>query len=112
MSNSSVSPNEIHRQQPVRATEIPHLVRIPAAARLIGLPVSLLRKSFISERKRPKNVPPPPPHKRIGRSIYILIDQLPEWVEALTGAGGEFSVGARCKPGRPTVAERIARRRR
>jgi hypothetical protein len=59
----------------IRATA--HLIRVPEAARLTGLPRSLLRKSFMSEDKRPKNVPPPPPHKRIGRAVYILASELP-----------------------------------
>jgi hypothetical protein len=52
----------------IRATA--HLIRVPEAARITGLPRSLLRKSFMSQDKRPKNVPPPPPHKRIGRGLH------------------------------------------
>lgn len=37
----------------------------------------------MSEEKRPPNVPLPPPHKRIGRAIYVLADRLEEWVTAL-----------------------------
>src|SRR5262249_51789025 len=44
----------------------PHLVRVPEAARITGLPRSILRKSFMREEKRPPNIPPPPPHRRIG----------------------------------------------
>jgi hypothetical protein len=58
-----------------------YLVRLKEAAAITGLPVSLLRKSFMSEDKRPNNVPLPPPHKRIGRAIYILADRLPDWIE-------------------------------
>jgi len=37
----------------------------------------------MSEGKRPNNVPLPPPHKRIGRAIYILAERLPDWIEGL-----------------------------
>jgi len=57
-----------------------YLVRVQKAAAITGLPASVIRKSFIAEAKRPKNVPPPPPHKRIGRSVYIIRDQLLLWV--------------------------------
>jgi hypothetical protein len=60
-----------------------HLIRVAEAARVTGLPVSLLRKTFIAEHKRPKNVPSPPPHKRIGRAVYIIADRLAAWVENL-----------------------------
>jgi predicted DNA-binding transcriptional regulator AlpA len=60
-----------------------HLIRLPEAAAITGLPLSLLRKSFMSEEKRPNNVPLPPPHKRIGRAIYILAERLPDWIEGL-----------------------------
>jgi hypothetical protein len=60
-----------------------HLVKLPEAAKITGLPLSLLRKAFMREEKRPRNVPAPPPHKRIGRAIYILADRLPAWVESL-----------------------------
>jgi hypothetical protein len=91
-----------------RTSPSAHLIRVPEAARLTGLPQSLLRKSFIAEEKRPRNVPPPPPHKRIGRAIYILADRLPAWVESL-GTAGSAPTGNR-RRGRPSVAERIARR--
>lgn len=87
-----------------------HLVRVPEAARLTGLPQSLLRKSFMAEGKRPKNVPPPPPHKRIGRAVYILSDRLAEWIETL----GQLPTGVPPRTGhrrgRPTVTDRVARR--
>lgn len=92
-----------HTVAPIRVSA--HLVRVPEAARIIGLPLSLLRKSFMSEDKRPKNVPPPPPHKRIGRAVYIVANELPAWIESL----GEPSVKRR--RGRPTVTDRIMRRR-
>ena len=85
-----------------------HLIQVPEAARITGLPRSKLRKSFTAEHKRPKNVPAPPPHRRIGRSIYILADKLPAWVESL-GDTGTITASKR-RRGRPTVAERIARR--
>ena len=87
----------------------PLLVRVVDAAAITGLPVSLIRKSFIDERKRPANIPPPPPHKRIGRSVYILRDGLMDWVRSLD----EYSAPTRAnreRTGRPTVAERRARR--
>lgn len=73
----------------------PHLVRISQAAEITGLPASLLRKSFMSEEKRPKNVPSPPPHKRIGRAIYIIAEELPAWIGSLDRslAGSRHSSG-------------------
>ncbi len=94
--------------------EIAHLIRVPEAARITGLPPSLLRKSFMTESRRPPNIPPPPPHKRIGRAIYILADQLPAWIEGL-GRSAETMMlegQGRRRQGRPTVAERIALRKR
>jgi len=87
-----------------------HLIRIPEAARLTGLPQSLLRKSFMAEEKRPKNVPPPPPHKRIGRAVYILSDRLAEWIETLGQLPTGVSPRTEGRRGRPTVSDRIARR--
>jgi predicted DNA-binding transcriptional regulator AlpA len=92
----------------IRATA--HLIRVPEAARITGLPRSLLRKSFMSQDKRPKNVPPPPPHKRIGRAVYILANELPAWIESLGKAPAKMGLGERRRRGRPTVAERIMRR--
>jgi hypothetical protein len=92
---------------PGRAT--PHLVRIPEAARITGLPRSLFRKSFMTEEKRPKNVPLPPPHRRIGRAVYILANELPAWIEGLDNSAVSPGKNRR---GRPTVAERIMRRKR
>jgi hypothetical protein len=89
-----------------------HLVRVPEAARITGLPQSLLRKSFMAEGKRPKNVPSPPPHKRIGRAVYILADRLVEWVEALTQIPTPAPPGVGIRRGRPTIAERIKKRQR
>jgi len=85
-----------------------HLIRVPEAARLTGLPRSMLRKSFMREDRRPKNVPPPPPHVRVGRAVFILADKLDAWI---------ISIGAPIAPrkrprGRPTVAERISLRER
>jgi hypothetical protein len=59
------------------------LIRMADAAQITGLPISLIRKSFMSEVRRPPNVPGPPPHKRIGRAIYILADRLEDWVAGL-----------------------------
>lgn len=85
-----------------------HLIRIPEAARITGLPPSLLRKSFMCEEKRPKNIPPPPPHKRIGRAVYIVAGELSGWIENL---GVPFkairAAEDKRRRGRPTVAERI-----
>jgi len=107
-----MTPQDTHQQLELpivleRTRATPHLIRVPEAAQLTGLPVSLLRKCFMREDRRPKNVPPPPPHKRIGRAVYIIAHRLPAWVESL----GTFSVtDGKRKRGRPTVAERIARR--
>lgn len=90
--------------------EIAHLIRVPEAARITGLPKSLLRKSFMTESKRPPNIPPPPPHKRIGRAVYILADQLPAWIEGLGRPAENKTPEGRRRHGRPTVAERMALR--
>ncbi len=66
-----------HGQEPA------YFVRVDEAAEITGLPASLIRKSFIAETKRPRNVPPPPPHMRIGRAVYIIRDQLPAWLATL-----------------------------
>jgi hypothetical protein len=60
-----------------------YFVRVNEAAEITGLPPSLIRKSFIAEAKRPRNVPAPPPHMRIGRAVYIIRDQLPAWLATL-----------------------------
>ncbi len=86
----------------------PYLVRVPEAARITGLPASLIRKSFMKADKRPKNIPDPPPHLYIGSAVYIIADRLPEWIRGLAGQG--MSPLVTKKRGRPTVAERIARR--
>lgn len=87
-----------------------HLIRVPEAARIIGIPQSLLRKSFMREDRRPANVPTPPPHIHIGRAVYIIADQIPAWLETLGAAQGNPRPTRR--RGRPTVAERIAQRQR
>ena len=79
-----------------------HLIRVPEAAKLTGIPLSTMRKTFM--RVRPRNVPPPPPPTRIGRAVYIVADKLDGWVNSLPV--GE----APKKRGRPTKAEEIARR--
>lgn len=87
----------------------PHLVRVPEAARITGLPRSVLRKSFMREDKRPPNIPPPPPHKRIGRAVFIFADQLRPWLETIGEPAPANASGAK-RRGRPTVTERIALR--
>ena len=87
-----------------------HLIRIPEAARITGLPPSLLRKSFMCEEKRPKNIPPPPPHRRIGRAVYIVAGDLPGWIESLGVAFKAIRTEDKRRRGRPTVAERIMSR--
>ena len=86
----------------IRATA--HLIRVPEAARITGLPRSLLRKSFMSQDKRPKNVPPPPPHKRIGRAVYILANELPAWIESLGKAPIKMGLGDRGAAAAPPLA--------
>src|SRR5258707_997223 len=49
--------------KPIERRASVHLIRLGEAAAITGLPVSLLRKSFMSEARRPPNVPDPPPHK-------------------------------------------------
>lgn len=75
---------------------------------ITGLPVSLIRKSFIEDRKRPANVPSPPPHMRIGRSVYIIRDQLADWVTTLGELSTKFS-DRKPGPARPGVAQRRTR---
>lgn len=104
-SNDIGSPDRSEIDSHLRHRATAHLVRIPEAAEITGLPASLLRKSFIREEKRPKNVPPPPPHKRIGRAVYILADALPAWIQNLGVRASEHH-----RRGRATVAERILRR--
>jgi hypothetical protein len=87
-----------------------YLVRVNEAAAITGLPASLIRKSFMAEDKRPNGVPPPPPHKRIGRAIYILREKLLDWVESI-GRTNTIMPTGRQRRGRPTVVERIERRR-
>lgn len=87
-----------------------HLIRVPEAARLTGLPISILRKSFMRDEKRPRNIPKPPPHKRIGRAVYILARELPAWVEALGKAPVRLATEDKKRRGRPSVAERMKRR--
>jgi hypothetical protein len=86
------------------------LVRIPEAAQITGLPSSILRKSFMREERRPPNVPAPPPHKRIGRAIYIFSSELPAWLDNLGKPNVLLGRTHRTRRGRPTVAERIIRR--
>lgn len=86
----------------------PILVKVSRAAEISGYPKSFIRKTFIREELRPKNIPPPPPHQRRGRAVDIYADQIPSWVKAVEAflAG----VGRKSKRGRPTVAERMAQR--
>jgi hypothetical protein len=83
-----------------------YFVRVDEAAEITGLAASLIRKSFIAEAKRPRNVPPPPPHIRIGRAVYIICDQLPAWLASL-GEGTCRSVPVRPKR-KEAAAERSA----
>ena len=94
---------------PVEAQEgsYPLLVRVEEAAVITGLPASLIRKSFIDERKRPANIPAPPPHKRIGRSVYIIRDRLADWIRTLDQGRSEMEDGHPGR-GRPTVVQRRA----
>jgi hypothetical protein len=107
----SVSSDSSFEPKPDDAKEasLSYFVRVKEAASITGLSASLIRKTFIAEIKRPKNVPPPPPHKRIGKAVYIIRDQLPAWVEAL-GDAPSASETTRLRGGRPTVADRIKRR--
>src|ERR1700736_5822257 len=91
-----------HTVAPMRVSA--HLVRVPEAARITGLPPSLLRKSFMSEDERPKNVPPPPPHKRIGRAVYIVANELPAWIESLGKAPIKMGLGDRGAAAAPPLA--------
>lgn len=84
-----------------------HLIRVPEAARVTGLPISILRKSFMRDEKRPRNIPKPPPHKRIGRAVYILARELPAWVETLGKAPVRLATEDKKRRGRPTATERI-----
>src|SRR3546814_6550195 len=76
--------------------DTPALIKVSEAARMTGIPVSTLRKSFMAER--PRNIPAPPPHKRTGRAVYIIAKELDAWLDNL-------GIEPR-KRGRPTVAQR------
>lgn len=88
----------------------PLAVRIPQAAALSGVPTHVFEKSFMrpGRKSRPRHIPPPPPHFRVGRSIFIYVDGLSAWVESL----GKPIPAAPARRGRPTKAEQIARRQR
>jgi hypothetical protein len=88
----------------------PIYLRVPEAAAVTGLPEHLLRKSFIRADKRPKNVPPPPPHKKLGRSVLIIAAELSGW--AATVGSPVVVETPPAKGGRPSKAEQIARRKR
>lgn len=62
---------------------LPLFLTVKQAAEVIGMPLSLLEKSFMDPAKRPSYAPEPPPHVRNGRSIYILTAELPAWARAL-----------------------------
>lgn len=90
----------------MRTTSI--TVRVPEAAAICGLPPHVLKKSFMCPAKRPKGIPAPPPHVRVGRAIFIFADKLPEWVAGLGGL--VVQPAAPAKLGAPTKAQRIAKR--
>lgn len=94
---------------PVQSTDTPVLVKVQRAAELSGYPKSFIRKTFICEAKRPKNIPPPPPHQHRGRAVYIYAEHIPSWVKSVEVFLAQQN--RKGKSGRPTVAERIARRR-
>jgi hypothetical protein len=61
----------------------------------------------LCERRNDRETSPgPPPHKRIGRAVYIVARELPGWVESL----GRTEAEEKRRRGRPTVAERMKRR--
>lgn len=84
-------------------------VRIPDAAALTGIARHVLVKSFMRPDRRPKGIPAPPPHVRVGRAIYILVDELPAWVASLARPNTTAPVVPK-KIGAPTKAERVAKR--
>lgn len=86
-------------------------VSVEEAAKLAGLPQSLLEKSFMDPAKRPSYAPPPPPHFRAGRSIYIYTEKLSAWAKSLTEpARPDLTILDKPRrPGRPTRAEKVAR---
>src|SRR5258708_13012380 len=100
----SSSPDEVVEQPAPRTS--PHLIRVLEAARVTGLPPSLIRKSFMREDRRPNNVPPPPPHRRIGRAIYILAAELPAWVRSLGSPPSTPPPATTPNPPRPTLTSR------
>lgn len=90
----------------------PLTVRIPDASVLTGIPKHVLEKSFMQPDKRPRGIPAPPPHVRLGRAIHILVAELPGWVASLAGEVQPSSAPAVLRRGRPTKAEQVARRQR
>lgn len=87
----------------------PITIRIPEAAELTGIKKHTIQKSFMA--RRPRGVPPPPPHVRVGRAIHILVADLPAWVASI---GGVQPAPCESSPrmGRPTKAAKIAARQR
>jgi len=59
--------------------------------------------------ERPKNIPLPPPYRRVGCAVYILANELPAWIE---GLGKQDVLREKRRRGPPTVDERIKRRTR
>jgi len=88
---------------------LPLFLSVKQAAEVIGMPVSLIEKSFMDPAKRPAYAPPPPPHRRQGRSIYILTDGLAAWALALTVPTEPCILDKPRRRGRPTRAEQVAR---
>jgi len=83
------STNEVLKSERSPGRDLPYLVRISDAASITGLPASLIRKSFMSEAKKPANVPEPPPPKRMGKAIYIIADRLEDRGRIVRGTAAE-----------------------
>jgi hypothetical protein len=92
----------------------PLTVRIPEAVELSGIPEHVFQKSFMRPDRRPRGIPAPPPHVRVGRAIFILTAELPAWVASLGGGSPPSNTvpEAPRRRGRPTKVEQVARRQR
>ena len=61
------------------------LIRKNDLCRISGLSMSMVNKIFMNldAQSRPGNLPEPPPHLRFGKSVYILADCIPLWLDAM-----------------------------
>ena len=90
---------------------LPLFLTLAKAAAVIGLPQSLIEKSFMTPAKRPSYAPPPPPHYRSGRSIYILTEELSAWARSLVESTKAQDAQPQQQPQQTTVLEVLPKKR-